>query len=66
MKIMGLHDWVLASAWSVTYLLLFAFIAVVDTLMLSSTALSNSDPLLLFIFLMLFFNALVTLTVTLT
>jgi len=36
------------------------FIALVDTVMLSTTALSNSDPLLLFIFLMLFFNALVT------
>ena len=60
MKIMGLQDWVLAAAWSLTYLFVFAVIGVVDTLMLSSTALETSDPVLLFIFLMLFFSSLVT------
>lgn len=63
MKIMGLSTGILTLSWCITYMFMFFATSVLSTIMLSLTALSSTNPLILFSFIFSYCMSLIPLAI---
>jgi len=54
LKMMGLRDWVFVTSYALTYIVVFTVISIIQTILMSGSVMSHSDPGLILIYFWLF------------
>ena len=55
MVIMGLKGWISCLSWTIVYLTIYCLVSIISVILLKSSMLPKSDPVLLFVYLFLFY-----------